>query len=200
MFIELTDILRCPAPHDEQYLVLVPERMEHRMVQTGRLGCPVCHREYSIIDGVATFSPRVPPTVDRNSPPGQLDAPALAAFLGLSGPGGYVGLIGEVTRFAADLIREVPGVHFIGVNPPPGTNELPMMSLAGADTIPIRSRSLRGVLLGESFAGDPRWQAEAARSVLPGLRVAGVGALPTDPSLRFLAGADGWWVSERGTA
>ena len=41
MFIELTDHLRCPADHEESYLVLLPDEIRERSVRAGRLGCPV---------------------------------------------------------------------------------------------------------------------------------------------------------------
>ena len=55
MFIELTDHLRCPAEHEESYLVLLPERMEDRSVREGRLGCPLCGRTYAVVDGVQSW-------------------------------------------------------------------------------------------------------------------------------------------------
>ena len=55
MFIELTEILRCPADHEESYVVCVPTLMEGRRVVRGGIGCPVCHAEYPIVDGVAHF-------------------------------------------------------------------------------------------------------------------------------------------------
>ena len=52
MFIELTDHLRCPADHEESYLVLLPDRMDGRSVREGRLGCPVCGRTYRLANGI----------------------------------------------------------------------------------------------------------------------------------------------------
>ena len=49
MFIELTDHLRCPADHDESFLVLLPLDLAGRDVVQGTLGCPVCQREYAIV-------------------------------------------------------------------------------------------------------------------------------------------------------
>ena len=42
MFIELTDHLRCPEDHDEQFWCLLPDRLDGRSVKEGQLGCPVC--------------------------------------------------------------------------------------------------------------------------------------------------------------
>ena len=52
MFIELTDHLRCPAEHDEAFLVLLPELIEGRSVRKGTLGCPICDRRFTLRDGV----------------------------------------------------------------------------------------------------------------------------------------------------
>ena len=52
MYIELTDHLRCPADHEESYLVLLPDRVEDRSVRAGQLGCPVCGRSFALVDGV----------------------------------------------------------------------------------------------------------------------------------------------------
>ena len=52
MFIELTDHLRCPADHDEAFLVLLPDELDGRSVRTGTLGCPVCDRRFALRDGV----------------------------------------------------------------------------------------------------------------------------------------------------
>ena len=79
MFIELTDHLRCPADHDEQFLVLIPELMDGRDVRQGSLGCPVCHRSFPIRDGVATFG-RSPATDILST---RLTADAQAALAGL---------------------------------------------------------------------------------------------------------------------
>lgn len=194
MFIELTDILRCPQPHDEAYLVLIPGEMAQRSVRTGRLGCPVCQREYLIRDGVADFTG---PEAVETFPPSPIEPDALAAFLGLSGPGGYVGVIGGSSGLGESLIGAVPSVHFVLVNPAPGSTELPMLSLLRAGSIPIKSRSLRGVVLLDSFASDPAWRKEAARVVLPGLRVVGQGDPPAVSGLEVLASAGGWWVAQK---
>ena len=90
MFIELTDHLRCPAEHDESYLVLLPDRMEDRSVREGRLGCPVCGRTYLITDGVLDLGGAGLP----DPGPTLLTAEAVTALVGLSGPGGYLVLVG----------------------------------------------------------------------------------------------------------
>jgi hypothetical protein len=168
--------------------------MADRSVREGRLGCPVCHREYPIVEGVVRFGD--PALRAAGDTPG-VTADGLAAFLGLSGPGGYLGLVGMSGEAGAGLTGLLPGVHLVLVNPPEGSAELPMMSLLLAEAIPIKSRSLRGVVLGAGFADDPLWRHEAARVVLPGLRVVGQGDPPDEPDLLLLGAAGGWWVAQR---
>ena len=68
------------------------------------------------------------------------------------------------------------------------------MSVLRAGVLPLKSRSMRGVVLGVPFGGDPRWVTEAARVVLPGLRVVGEGPDPVGGEIELLASAAGVWV------
>ena len=193
MFIELTDQLRCPADHAESFLVLIPEEMSGRVVRQGVLGCPVCHREYRIMDGVVQFG-AARGSVEAGPPTGAVDAAALAAFLGLEGPGGYVALVGDAAPFEADLARLWPGIHLVAVNPPSGTVGGESLSLLQAPRLPIKRRALRGIVLGDPFGRRPPWPEDAVQSVLPGLRAAGKGPPPQVPGFELLGEAEGWWV------
>ena len=190
MFIELTDHLRCPAPHDEAFLVLIPDAMRGRTVLQGSLGCPVCHRVYPIADAVLAFGQAPPAPEPGDVPP----AEALLAFLGLEGPGGFVGLVGSAAARAADLAGLLPGVHCVAVNPPGSVRPSVSVSVVRSPRPPLKARSCRGLVLGAPEAGDPTW-AEVVGAVLPGLRVTGQGAPPARPGLDLLASADGWWVA-----
>lgn len=191
MFIELTDHLRCPASHDESFLVLLPDEVVSRQVRSGMLGCPVCNATYPIREGVVHFgAPAEPPHTPSTPPPVE----ALAAFLGLGGPGGYVALVGDVAALGRELVGAVPGVHFVGINAPPGSVGAERVSLMEGPSIPVRARQLRGVILGAGYGGDEDWLTEGVRVVLPGLRVVGAGPAPDRPDLQVLAAADGWWV------
>ena len=195
MFIELTDHLRCPAPHDESFLVLLPDAVENRQVRSGTLGCPICNATYPIKDGVVRFGePKAAPPHHSTTPP---PVQGLAAFLGLSGPGGYVALVGDVAALARELAAAVPGVHLAAVDPPPGTLGSDRVSVLEAPSIPVKSRQLRGVILGSGFGDDPVWVGEGVRVVLPGLRVVGAGTAPARDDLQILAAAEGWWVGVR---
>jgi uncharacterized protein YbaR (Trm112 family) len=82
MFIELTDHLRCPADHEESFLVLLPDRLEGRSVRAGRLGCPVCGRTFGVTEGVLDVGGEPAGRVR----PGALDPAALTALVGLERP------------------------------------------------------------------------------------------------------------------
>ncbi len=199
MFIELTDHLRCPAEHPEAYLVLIPRQMDGRQVHEGLLGCPVCQAEYPIAGGVAQLGN--PPSRAGDTDPGPTMPPppeALQAFLGLEGPGGFLGLVGEAAGAAAGLAGLLPGVHLVLVNPPGSATTTPAMSALRAPRLPLKARSLRGIVLGRPWAADPAWVAAAIGAVLPGLRAVGHGEPPALPGFELLGAAGGWWVGRQG--
>ncbi len=190
MFIELTDHLRCPADHAEGYLVLLPDTMEGRSVRAGRLGCPVCGRTYEVRDGVLDLGGGDAPVPEATL----LTPEALTALVGLSGPGGYLVMVGRPGAAWREVAAQNPGVGLVAVNPPPGLADEPGISVLRGGVIPLKSRSMRGVALGSPYGGDPGWVAEAARVVLPGLRVAGEGPVPDPAALELMAAAGGAWV------
>jgi hypothetical protein len=191
MFIELTDHLRCPAQHDESFLVLLPGRMEGRSVRSGHLGCPVCGRTFQLTDGVLDTGDAPAPGAGNGS---ALDADALSTLVGLHGPGGYLTLVGPVASLWSDVAELNPGVALVAVNPAAEILDTSGLSVLRGAGLPIKSGSMRGVVLGQSFADDPHWIEEAARVVLPGLRVVGEGRDPAPELIDLIATADGVWV------
>lgn len=195
MHIELTEMLRCPEPHAEAFLVMSTGEMTGRMVRSGVLGCPVCSREYPIVKGVVCFSG------GEATPPRDLKAPdseTLQALLDLSGPGGYVVLLGAAARHAIGLADLMGGIHFVGVNAPADVEERPVLSLLQCETaIPLRQTMARAVVVGRDRV-DARWLVEAQRVLLPGRRLVveddGV-ALPA--GITRLALGQGLLVGER---
>jgi hypothetical protein len=192
VFIELTDHLRCPRDHAERFLVLLPDAMDGRRVVSGTLGCPVCGEVVSLTDGVVDFD-RHPASDGRTA----LTAEAVAAFLGLSGPGGYVALVGGVTALASGLAALLPVIRLALVNPPTGTPDTMEASVLRASSLPLKSSSMRGVVLGAEAAREPDWVAAAVRAVLPGLRVVGEGGAPPERGVELLAAAEGCWVGKK---
>src|SRR5437762_11678093 len=143
-------MLRCPERHEEGFVVLSTGEMRGRMVRSGVLACPKCAREYAIVKGIAHFSgkgkgetgnvqdDRATIPVSRFPFPA-VEAASLQALLDLSGPGGYVLLLGSAARHAVGLAALIGVVHFVGVNAPDDVEELPVLSLLACETmIPLR--------------------------------------------------------------
>jgi len=119
-------------------------------------------------------------------------------LLGLSGPGGYAVLVGSAAVGWDAVAEQNAGVALVAVNPPANVMDAgQVLSVLRAPLIPLKSRSVRGVVLGPEFAADPEWVREAARVTLPGLRVVGEGTPPELESLELLATAEGCWVASR---
>ncbi|MBA2292375.1 MAG: hypothetical protein H0W15_07965 [Gemmatimonadales bacterium] len=186
MFIELTDHLRCPGPHAEAFLVLLPQDVQGRRVVSGHLGCPVCGWGIAWEDGTPDFGGSV--AVQSVAP---FDAAAAVAMLGLDGPGGWIATAGNTGSIAADLTLLLPGVHVVAVNPPEDVQSAGAVSVIRSGSWPIKQHAMRGVVVGDG-AGNVE---AAVRSVLPGLRACGSGAIPAGSEFTLLAsGGDSWVV------
>lgn len=193
VFIELTDHLRCTAPHPEQFLVLLPDRLDERRVVSGELGCPVCGRVIRLADGEADFGDGTPSGGET-----ALTAVAIESFLGLSGPGGYIALVGSATSLAGMVGGLLPGVRLVLVNPAPGIPDSATASVLRAGRLPLKTASMRGIVVGEDAADDPIWVGDSANAVLPGLRIVVAGGTPVPPTgVEVLAEGAGCWVGRR---
>ena len=210
MHIELTEMLRCPEQHREDAMVLSTGEMIGRMVRSGLVGCSVCRREFLIKDGIVDFAGSAeqgaltsadpgPAARGESAPCPPLPSPAdLQALLELSGPGGFVVLLGDAARCAAGLAGLMAGIHFVGVNAPADADELPALSLLRASGgIPLRQAMARGVVVGADLATSP-WLAEAHRILLRGRRFVSLHDKPEVPiGLEKLAVAKGLWLGEK---
>lgn len=205
MHIELTEMLRCPEEHREEFLVLSTSEMNGRMVWIGLVGCPVCRRNFEIIDGIVDFTEVVTGerqlrAVRRTPAPASpviLDPPSLQALLDLGGPGGYVVLLGSAARLAEGLAGLMGGIHFVGINAPPDVEELPVLSLLQTDrAIPLRQSMARGVVVGAELARTP-WVAEGVRVLLRGRRLVIEDEQAAPEGLRKLVSGQGVWVGEK---
>jgi len=192
MFIELTEILRCPRDHEQSYMICVPMEMNGRDVVRGGISCPVCQTDFPIIDSVALFAPPGGGAGDS----GTLTAEAAHAFSGIDGPGGYVALLGSAARLAGELFERMPGVQLIAVNPPPGIGPGPRLSILRVrEAIPLKRPSIRAAIVG---ADALDLSDEAASVVLPGLRVVVESESATLPGGTELARGAGVSVFESG--
>jgi len=204
MFIELTDHLRCPVEHDEAFLVLLPDLIDGRSVRSGILGCPVCDRRFPIRDGVFDTGDAPPPgaagaLVEGPGPglppaPSRLTPDAVAALAGLNGPGGYLVLVGSPAAGWREIAELIPGVGLVAVNPPEGVADQLGLSVLRSGRLPIKTHSMRGVVLGSPYGAHTAWVREGTRVLLPGLRMVGEGTNPPDDTVDLMASADGVWV------
>ena len=126
------------------------------------------------------------------------DAASLQALLELSGPGGYVVLVGAAVRQATRLSALMQGIHFVGINPPGDLEEQPTLSLLYAsEKVPLRTSVARGVVVGADLATSP-WLVEAHRVLLRGRRFVVENEEPELPiGLIQLAAENGLWVGEK---
>lgn len=192
MHIELTDHLRCLSDHAESFLVLLPDTMDGRRVVRGTLGCPVCGSIVRIDEGVAWFEGG---TASEGAT--LLSADAVAAFLGVAGPGGYIALAGGATAVAAQLGVLLPGIGLVLVNPPEGIVDSMSGSILRGGRLPLKHGSMRGVVLGQDAAESAGWVTDALGAVLPGLRVVVESAAPPPEGVELLAAVEGCWVGTK---
>jgi len=192
MYIELTDHLRCPVAHAEQFLVLLPSRMEGRRVLEGALGCPVCGLVVQLAGGIVDWG-EAPPSAGQTT----LSAEAVAAFLGLSGPGGYVALVGGVTVLAGALAPLLPGIRLVLVNPPADAPDSETASVLRAPSLPLKSGSMRGTVVGSEYGSAEPWVRESVASVLQGLRVVVEGGEPGVEGVEVMARSGECWVGRK---
>jgi hypothetical protein len=177
-------------------------QVRDRMVRSGLLASPVCHKEYPIARGVVNFRRSKERVLkDTYVPPSPLpsaDASNLQALLELTGPGGYVVLIGAAVRQAPRLGTLMEGIHFVGVNAPEEMEEQRTLSLLYAsDKVPLRSSVARGVVVGADLATSA-WLVEAHRVLLRGRRFVVENEEPDLPiGLDKLAAEGGLWVGEK---
>jgi uncharacterized protein YbaR (Trm112 family) len=197
MFIDLVEILRCPTPHEDSWLVLAANRMAARHVVDGTLGCPVCKAEFPIREGVADFrrGPALPIAASRPADPEQ--AMRLAAFLGLDDALGYALLMGAWGAHALEL-RGIVECPLVLCDPPADVEAAPGLSILRTDgPVPLAAGSARATALDGEGAGDAGRIASAVRATRPKGRVVAHVALTVPEGVRELARDDREWVAER---
>lgn len=154
MFTELIDVLRCPEPHEDSWLVATSTRTGSRHILDGKLGCPVCKTTFEIMDGEVMFTSapvlRSAITLDDDA------AFRLAAQLHLVEAPQPVMLTGQWSRAVAPLRRIVSTVvMFVGdastaiaLDEKVSTMRLPSTG------IPLATGALRAIALDRAHASD----------------------------------------------
>lgn len=133
VFIELTEVLACPAcarveeagRPPPQGLVAWVDRVEGRRVLAGHLGCPRCEARYPIREGVVGFTVEEPGAVGgpvgREAPPPERIDPdeaglVVPALLGLQEDvSGYILLGPGLWRAASRIATAVEGVEVVAL-------------------------------------------------------------------------------------
>lgn len=198
MFIELVDALRCPVSHEESWLVASSTRMEARHIVDGVLGCPVCHAQYPVRNGVADFRRESALPVEEATDPvhrgDDTKAMRLAAFLGLSDANGFVVLLDEWGAQASAL-RELVETPILLVDPPVGREGEPGISVVLSDGVPpLAAGAARATAVGQC---SPERAAAAVRLTRAGGRLVGPASLPVPDGVREIARDESLWVGER---
>ncbi len=205
MFVELTDLLRCPKAHEDSWLVLAALRTVDRHVLEGTLGCPVCGSEYPVSGGLADFRVRglggrhaSDDAAARASVPamGSLEelALVLAAYAALAEPGGTAGIGGELASVAGELER-LTSVRVLAINP--SGAESPGLSAIRCDArLPLAADSLRALVLDAETAASLDLDS-AVTKVRAGGRIVLPASVSLPSGIVRLAGDDTWTVAER---
>ena len=197
MFIELIDVLRCPNPHEESWLVLASRRIDGRDVMEGVLGCPVCSAEFPIVDGVVRFAVESRSGV-LSHPSTEDEALRLAALLDLTTPRGYAIITGSLGS-AAPYLRALTDVQLLLVNPPSGIGMESGVSGVTIDAnwtaLPLAPSSARAIALDDATTSVQL--VVGLRIVRPSGRVLAPLTLTLPDDVAELARDGRQWLAER---
>lgn len=193
MLISLVDILRCPKPHAETWLVASIDRVELRDIVTGTLGCPQCMGEYPIRDGVVYFDDDVPRRA--GPPPDEAEAVRLAAALDLTDPRMVAVLHGEWGT-QAPLMRGIAPAQLLLVNPPVDIASGDGVSIVVAHRAPFAQASVDAVAIGGGGDASDAMVASLQASLRAGKRMLGPVALAVPVDVTPLARDADVWVGQ----
>jgi hypothetical protein len=200
VFIELIDLLRCVRPHDDTWLVASFNKVTHRFVDEGKLGCPSCSAEYWIRGGVADFSEEVIlPECDDERRAASHRREELAtragAYLEATEPGATI-VLGGLWAYAAQELSEMAEVRVIAINAPSEVKESETVGLVRVGSeIPLAAGSVLGVAFDAWFPA--KIVESAVRVVRPGGRIVGPSAIKASGELSILAHDDKYWIGQK---
>jgi uncharacterized protein YbaR (Trm112 family) len=154
MHLSLSDLLTCPRCGADHGLVLMPEVVRERYVESGVLGCPNCRERYAITHGIAELrvpggDPELGAAADESWGEGWDEgewAVRLGGLLGLDGTKGVVLVAGPAVVGAGRLRGLVEGVEVVEVTAgEAGGGGGGGVRVGGG--LPFRTGSMRGVAL-----------------------------------------------------
>jgi uncharacterized protein YbaR (Trm112 family) len=189
VFIELIDLLRCPNQHADSWMVAAFNKMDGRFVVDGRLGCPICSRNYEIRDGIADLRVELDdlPSSSREPENGADGDAALraAALLGLSSPRSLVLLVGAAAGLG-EWISEMTEARVMAINPFDRISETERIaSIRVNDRFPFAPVSVDAIMLDDS--ASETLARDAGRVLRQGGRLVGPSTLRVDGQFRELA-------------
>jgi len=200
MFIELVDSLRCVSAHEDTWLVAGVTRMDGRRIVEGKLGCPVCRREYPVRDSVAWFAgtpfdPEASRLTHAPAPAPEDRAMRAAALLGLTDAGGIV-VLGGSWADCAEAIAELGPSHVVVLNRAiPIDAPQTVSCLVVGDRLPFAAGSVRAVALDAELAATSLGSATGALRARG--RLVAPASTPVPPDVSELARDEQDWVAER---
>lgn len=169
MHLVLTDVLVCPRCGPPAGLIVMADRMAGRRVLAGVLGCPNCHENFPVQEGVADLRLEAPgPAIA--AAPYQGDPLRLAALTGLMEARGFSLVIGPAGQLAGPMVALVPNLQLVVVSQPGWAEAAEGVSPLLVDGgLPLSSASMRAVIV--SGAASESLLRECARVVAGGARV-----------------------------
>ena len=196
MHIEFIDLLRCPRPHEETWLVAAFYRMNGRMVLEGKLGCHVCGAEYPIRDGIAVFreQERAAPFGNRRDSEAPDTAMRIAAFLDLARPGALALLTGDCAN-ASDAVAALTSSRVIALNAALRTSDEGVLQIESDPPLPLANHSLDGLALAPPDSTGEMME-EASRLLRPRGRLLAASGLQLSGKFSELARDADYVVAE----
>jgi uncharacterized protein YbaR (Trm112 family) len=200
VFIELIDLLRCVNPHPDTWLVASFNTVSNRLVEEGKLGCPICSAEYPIHAGVPDFAAGAAlPDCERDRALASHQREELAtrvgAYLNATEPGTTI-VLGGLWAYAAEDLSSMTHVRVLALNAPGEVKEAESVGLVRVGPeIPLAADSVWGVAFDAWF---PAAIVESAiRIVKPGGRIVGPTNIEAPADLTVLARDENYWVGEK---
>jgi hypothetical protein len=196
MLLALTDHLRCTADHAETWLVARADVVEDGRMVEGILGCPICHIERPVRNGVVHWSGTVVApgtTAARDAHPDRvMRVGAMLSFGDSLIP--FV-LCGNEATVVNGLIglAEAP----IVLLDPPDDSAVRFASIVrGAPAIPFGAGVVRGIAVDDAHSGVA-FLASCAKALGEGGRLLAPAATPIPTGIHELARDAEQWVGKK---
>lgn len=196
---DLLDALRCPASHDESWLVAVVHAAVGPSIIDADLACPICHAAYPLRAGVAHFGPpRTAAAVRDGSHAVTLDPIRVAALLGLTEGATPLLLAGAYANVGETLHALCPSPQlWINRTAVPTIDEHSLLCVS--TRVPLGAATLAAAAVDGAHA-DEVMLTSIIRAVRQGGRILAPVAVQVPPALRAsvreLARDATEWVAE----